>query len=67
MSIVDEIADRYAKQIVKKEIRKISKIVYKAVFNAFKEGCMRNSIDTDFCNTECKMWDTEYRCRDCKK
>lgn len=67
MTIIDEIADRYAKTVMKKEMRKISKIVYKAVANAFKEGCMRNEVDTDFCQNECKLYDTEYRCRDCKK
>lgn len=67
MSILDEMADKYAKTVAKKEMRKISKIFYKAVRSAFKEGCMRNGIDVDFCKNECKMYDTEYRCRDCKK
>ena len=66
-NILDEMADRYAKTVAKKEMKKISKIFYKAVKSAFKEGSMRNLADTDFCMNECKMYDTEYRCRDCKK
>lgn len=67
MNILDQMADRYAKTVAKKEMRKISKIFYKAVRTAFKEGCMRSEIDKDFCETECKLWNTEYRCRECKK
>ena len=65
--IAEEMADRYAKTIAKKEMRKISKIFYKAVRDAFKEGCMRNMVDEDFCRTKCKLWNTQFRCRECKR
>lgn len=67
MTLLDEMADKYAKLVMKKEMKKVSKIMYKAVFNSFKEGSMRNGIDVDFCRDECKMYNTEFRCRDCKK
>ena len=65
--IIDDMADRYAKKVAKKEMRKISKIFYNAVRAAYKEGGLVSGIETDFCQNECKMWNTEYRCRDCKK
>lgn len=67
MAIIDDMADRYAKKTAKKEMRKISKIFYNTVKAAYKEGCLVSEIETDFCKNECKMWNTEYRCRDCKK
>lgn len=67
MTLLDEMADKYAKLVMKKEMKKVSKIMYKVVFNSFKEGSMRNGIDVDFCRDECKMYNTEFRCRDCKK
>ena len=66
-TILDEMADRYAKQIAKKEMRKISKIFYKSIKAAFKEGCIRHGLDQDFCRTECKLYNTEYRCKECKR
>lgn len=68
--MLDKIAERYAKKAVKNEMRKISKIVFRAVSNSFKEGWLEsNKIDItpDFCKDECKMWNTEYRCRECTR
>ena len=69
-TMLDRIADRYAKQIAKKELRKISKIFYKAIKLAYKDGWLeREKADSvpDFCRDECKMWNTEYRCRECTR
>ena len=66
-NIQDEWADRYAKIIAKKELKKISKIFYIAVRDAFKEGCMRSEGVKGFCKTECNYWNTEYRCEECRK
>ena len=68
MNLTDEIAEKYAKKVVKNEMRKISRIVYKAVFCSFREGLMHNIDPTpDFCRDECKMYKTEFRCRECTK
>lgn len=67
--MLDQIADRYAKQTAKKEMRKVSKIFYKAVRQAFKDGWIqREKADSlDFCEKECTLYNTEYRCRECTK
>ena len=66
--MLDKIAERYAKKAVKAEMRKISKIMFRAVSNSFKEGWLEsNKVDTDFCNDECELWKTEYRCRECTR
>lgn len=67
--MLDQIADRYAKKAAKNEMRKISKIFYKAVRQAFKEGWIaREGVDKlSFCKDECEMYKTEFRCRECTK
>ena len=69
-TMLDQIADRYAKKTAKKEMRKISKIFYKAVKQAFKDGWIESeSIDPtpSFCKDECKVYNTEYRCKECSR
>ena len=69
-TMLDEIADRYAKKTAKNEMRKISKIFYKAVKQAYKDGwlnCESADVTADFCRDECKMYNTEYRCKECSK
>ena len=68
--ILERIADRYAKKAAKEVMRKISKIFYKAVKSSFKEGWIASEgagLKSSFCEKECKLYDTEYRCRDCPK
>lgn len=69
--LLDKIAQRYAKKAVKKEMQKISKIMYKAICNSFKEGwleCEKVDITSgSFCEKECTLYNTEYRCRECTK
>lgn len=68
--MLEQIADRYAKKAAKNEMRKISKIFYKAVRQAFKEGwiaCESADITPSFCKDECKMYNTEFRCKECTK
>lgn len=69
-TMLDKIADRYAKQMAKKEMRKISKIFYKAIKQAYKDGWIEcESIDPtpSFCKDECKVYNTEYRCKECDR
>ena len=69
-TMLDRIADRYAKKVAKSEMKKISKIFYRTVRQAFKDGWLESEkaeITPDFCKDECKMWDTPYRCRECTK
>lgn len=68
-TMLDLIADRYAKQTAKKEMRKISKIFYKAVKQAYKDGWLasENADTLSFCEKECKMYNTEYRCKECSR
>lgn len=67
--VLNNIADRYAKKAAKTQMRKISKIFYKSVKDAFKEGWIaREGAETPktYCDI-CELWKTEYRCRECKK
>lgn len=68
-TMLDQIADRHAKKAAKNEMRKISKIFYKAVKQAFKEGWIaRERADNlTFCEKECKLYNTEYRCKECSR
>lgn len=68
-TMLDRIADRYAKKTAKNEMRKISKIFYKAVRQAFKEGWLaRESADKlDFCENGCELYNTEFRCKECTR
>lgn len=67
--MLEQIADRHAKKTAKKEMQKISRIFYKAVKQAFKEGWIaRESADElDFCNSKCELYKTEYRCKECTR
>ena len=69
-TILAQIADRYAKKTAKSQMRKISKIFYKAVKQGFKDGWLAcESMDgtASFCRDECKMYNTEYRCKECSR
>ena len=69
-NILDNIAERYAKKASKNVMRKISKIVFKALKEEFKEGWIESDkvdLTPDFCKNECKMWNTEFRCRECER
>lgn len=69
-TMLEQIADRYAKKTAKKEMRKISKIFYRAVKQAYVDGWLdseRADVTTDFCRDECKMYNTEYRCKECSR
>ena len=68
--LMDKIAERQIKKTARLVMKKVSKIVYKALREVFKEGWIESDkvdLTPDFCEHECKMWDTEYRCRDCEK
>lgn len=67
--MLDLIAQRYTKKVVKNEMRKISKIFYNAILKAYEDGWLDRgrAEDEDFCTKKCKLWNTEYRCRECTR
>ena len=68
--LLDTIAERFAKKETKNVMRKVSKIVFKALKEEFKTGWIESSSVTptpDFCRDECKVWNIEYRCKECTR
>lgn len=68
-TMLDLIADRYAKKAARKEMSKISRLFYKAVRQAFKDGWLeREKADNlSFCEKDCDLYNTEYRCKECTR